>query len=156
MACDDDLTSLADDVNEKLSPALEASCGLAERLGARYNQRRTVRDLARNFLGIPLGRCGTRQSCDPRRRKKTVGWVPRCGYSTDSGSSRGFLGERPRLNGGGGVTTSPPKRLPGSPRQQHVPYWTVPKVSAASGRVLADFCWLAEGFARSYEKAPRL
>ena len=53
MACDDDLTSLADDVNEKLSPALEASCGLAERLGARYNQRRTVRDLARNFLGIP-------------------------------------------------------------------------------------------------------
>ena len=102
MACDDDLTSLADDVNEKLSPALEASCGLAERLGARYNQRRTVRDLARNFLGIPASST-TPDLNDVEHgnlairgvvKKRLVGF--RCGYSTDSGTSRGFLGKRPR------------------------------------------------------------
>ena len=106
MACDDDLTSLAENVNEKLSAALEASCGLTDRSGARYNQRRTVRDLARNFLGIPassttpdLNDVEDDNLAIRRRRKKTGGWFPRCGYRTDSGSSRGFLGKRPRLKG---------------------------------------------------------
>ena len=116
MACDDDLTSLAENVNEKLSPALEASCGLTDRSGARYNQRRTVRDLARNFLGIPASST-TPDLNDVEHdnlairgvvKKRLVGF-PAAATAQTPGARVGSWGSGPEAEWGGGVTTSPPQ-----------------------------------------------